>query len=103
MPQVRTDNLSLLNTIEAADYVGRSPRTLEKRRVNCQTPTPTRVGHAVFYDVSDLDAYLAETNDFVQGLVTSDKIVDSIVNAAPRFSASQRTKICAVLSGGASA
>ncbi|AGN18318.1 phage transcriptional regulator, AlpA [Corynebacterium glutamicum MT] len=102
MPTISTDKPSLLNTIDAAAYVGKSPRTLEKRRTKLQSPVPTRVGHAVFYDVQDLDSYLAESNDFVQGVVTSDKVVDSIVNAAPRFSPDQRTRICAVLSGGVS-
>lgn len=88
---------------EAAEYLDRSPRTLEKRRCLKQDPPFIKRGRIVVYRREDLDAFLAAEQDFVQGLVTSDDIVEKIVAAAPRFSDEQRARIAAVISGGAAA
>lgn len=100
MPQVRTRNSTLLTTPETSNYVGRSPGTLVKRNVDSQTRDSARIEHTVALDVSDLEASLTETIDFDSELIASDPIVDSIVNAAPPFSPSQRTRIYTLLSGG---
>ena len=49
----------ILRTPEAADYVGLSPSTLEKRRLAGGGPRFLRLGgRAIGYDVRDLDAWI---------------------------------------------
>jgi predicted DNA-binding transcriptional regulator AlpA len=49
----------ILRTPRAAEYVGLSPSTLEKKRLSGGGPTFIRLGgRAVGYDVRDLDAWL---------------------------------------------
>ena len=48
-----------LRTNDAAEYVGLSPRTLEKKRLEGTGPRYLKIGRAVIYDTSDLDDYLA--------------------------------------------
>jgi predicted DNA-binding transcriptional regulator AlpA len=49
-----------LRTPAAADYVGYSESTLEKKRLTGKGPPFIRLGRAVVYDTRDLDAWLAE-------------------------------------------
>ncbi len=49
-----------LRTRPAADYIGLSPRTLEKFRLSGAGPTYSKVGRAVLYDRQELDLWLAE-------------------------------------------
>lgn len=49
-----------LNTPEAADFVGLSPRTLENLRSLGGGPPFLKVRRRVYYDVRDLEAYLAK-------------------------------------------
>ncbi|GFK17964.1 hypothetical protein [Corynebacterium glutamicum] len=99
MPQVRTHDSTLLTTHETSNYVGRSPGALVKRHVDSQTRDSPSIERADPIGASDLEASLTETIDFDSELITSDPIVDSIVNAAPPFSPSQRTRIYTLLSG----
>jgi predicted DNA-binding transcriptional regulator AlpA len=48
-----------LRTLAAADYVGYSESTLEKKRLTGEGPPFIRLGRAVVYDTRDLDAWLA--------------------------------------------
>ncbi len=52
---------------EAAKYLGIAESTLAKRRMRCEAPAFHKLGRAVVYDRSDLDAWLAahrvETNE----------------------------------------
>jgi predicted DNA-binding transcriptional regulator AlpA len=48
-----------LRTPQAAEYVGLSPRTLEKARLTGDGPPFRKIGRAVIYDTDDLDAWLA--------------------------------------------
>jgi hypothetical protein len=49
----------MLRTPAAASYVGLAPRTLEKYRLRGGGPAYYRLsGHAVVYDVDDLDLWL---------------------------------------------
>ncbi len=49
----------ILRTPQAAHYIGLSPATLEKRRLQGNGPRFIRLGgRAVGYDVRDLDAWL---------------------------------------------
>jgi predicted DNA-binding transcriptional regulator AlpA len=48
-----------LRTRAAADYVGYSESTLEKKRVTGGGPPFIRLGRLVVYDTRDLDAWLA--------------------------------------------
>jgi predicted DNA-binding transcriptional regulator AlpA len=48
-----------LRTKPAADYIGVSKSTLEKRRVDGNGPTFSKLGRTVVYDTEDLDAYVA--------------------------------------------
>jgi predicted DNA-binding transcriptional regulator AlpA len=51
----------ILRTPEAAEYVGLSRSTLEKKRLAGDGPRSIRLGgRAVGYDVRDLDAWLDE-------------------------------------------
>lgn len=50
----------LLNTLDSATYLDLSPRTLEKWRLNGGGPAYIKLGRAVRYRVSDLEAFLAE-------------------------------------------
>ena len=53
----RTD---LLTTTQAAEYVGLSPRTLERHRVTGEGPRYLKVGRRVLYRPADLDEWLAD-------------------------------------------
>jgi len=48
----------LLNTKQAAEYLGMASRTLENWRYQSRGPKVTHMGGAVRYDVRDLDAYV---------------------------------------------
>lgn len=100
MPQVRTHDSTLLTTPETSNYVGRSPSALVKRHADSQTRGFPSIERTDPIGASDLEASLTETIDFDSELIASDPIVDSIVNAAPPFSPSQRTRIYTLLSGG---
>lgn len=62
----RSDNLdkscetqrSLLNTEQAATYVGSTRSTLEKKRMRGDGPIFLKIGRRVVYDKRDLDAWL---------------------------------------------
>ena len=49
-----------LRTPAAADYLGYSESTLEKKRVTGDGPPFIRLGRSIVYDTRDLDAWLAE-------------------------------------------
>jgi predicted DNA-binding transcriptional regulator AlpA len=54
----------ILRTKEAADYVGLSQSSLEKRRLTGDGPVFIRLGgRAVGYDLRDLDAWLDEKRE----------------------------------------
>jgi predicted DNA-binding transcriptional regulator AlpA len=48
-----------LRTPAAADYLGYSQSTLEKKRISGDGPPFIRLGRAIVYDTRDLDAWLA--------------------------------------------
>jgi predicted DNA-binding transcriptional regulator AlpA len=48
-----------LRTPAAADYLGYSESTLEKKRISGDGPPFIRLGRAIVYDTRDLDAWLA--------------------------------------------
>jgi len=48
-----------LRTRAAADYIGYSESTLEKKRLTGDGPPFIRLGRAIVYDTRDLDAWLA--------------------------------------------
>lgn len=48
----------LLTTIEAAQYLRLSPRTLERYRVTGEGPVYMKLGRRVFYEEQALDAWL---------------------------------------------
>lgn len=91
----------LFTTREAAEYTGRSARTLEKRRACGQPPAFFKIGQRVQYRRADLDVYLADEDAMVQGYVTSDEIVERIAAAAPRLTDEQRRRLVGVLGGSA--
>ncbi len=45
---------------EAAEYLRSSPSTLAKRRLTGNSPAFTRIGSAIRYRKSDLDAWMAD-------------------------------------------
>lgn len=49
-----------LRTKAAADYLGLSKSTLEKKRVTGDGPVHAALGRVVVYDVEDLDEYVEE-------------------------------------------
>ena len=52
-------NKRILRTPEAAEYVGLSPSSLEKKRLTGDGPRFIRLGgRAIGYDIKDLDAWL---------------------------------------------
>ena len=53
-----TKRNDLMTTTEAAEYVGLSPRTLERYRVTGEGPKFLKVGRRVLYRRSDLDGWL---------------------------------------------
>ena len=55
-----TDPRRRVNTAQAAEYLGPdfSPRTLERWRWAGGGPVYIRIGKRVYYDVSDLEAFL---------------------------------------------
>jgi hypothetical protein len=65
-----------LRTPEAAEYLGLSSSTLEKRRLTGDGPVFCKCGRTVVYDIQDLDKYLADcrrrsTSDPGSGAVRS--------------------------------
>ena len=54
-----THRNDLLTTKEAAIYLRRSPRTLERYRVTGEGPLFLKVGRCVLYRIRDLDRWLA--------------------------------------------
>jgi predicted DNA-binding transcriptional regulator AlpA len=48
-----------LRTRAAADYLGYSESTLEKKRVTGEGPPFIRLGRSIVYDTRDLDKWLA--------------------------------------------
>ena len=48
----------LLNTPEAAEYLGMEPGTLENWRYQHKGPPVTPLGRLVRYDIKDLDAWI---------------------------------------------
>jgi predicted DNA-binding transcriptional regulator AlpA len=48
-----------LRTPAAADYIGYSESTLEKKRLTGEGPPFIHLGRAIVYDTRDLDAWLA--------------------------------------------
>lgn len=48
-------------TAEAADFLGVSPRTIEKWRLEGRGPKYCKLGRRVTYRLPDLDAYLEAT------------------------------------------
>lgn len=48
----------LLNTLEAAEYLGVSYSTLEHWRLACKGPDYVRIGYQVRYRDHDLDRYI---------------------------------------------
>lgn len=63
----------IFRTTEAAEYLGLSPSTLEKKRLTGDGPRFIRLGgRAVGYDIQDLDAWL----DGQRRLTTSDSDPD---------------------------
>ncbi len=57
---IESDVDQKLRTPEAADYIGCSPRTLEKFRQTGGGPVYLKVGRSVLYLRSDLDRYLEQ-------------------------------------------
>ena len=47
-----------LNTQEAADYLGISPKTLSKMRGGGGGPRYSKAGRRVIYDIRDLDSWV---------------------------------------------
>jgi predicted DNA-binding transcriptional regulator AlpA len=50
---------AVLDTPKAAAYVGLSKPTLERKRISGDGPSFVKMGHAVRYRITDLDAWLA--------------------------------------------
>ena len=57
--EIETIAGDMLTTADAAQYLGLAPATLNKWRVHGTGPTFIKLGRAVRYRHSDLDAYLA--------------------------------------------
>lgn len=51
----------LLNEREAAQLLGLSPKTLQDRRLKRRPPTYLKLGHAVRYRASDLEAFIQQS------------------------------------------
>lgn len=49
-----------VNTKVAAEYLGVSVRTLEDWRAKGKGPKYVRIGHGIRYEVSELNAFIAE-------------------------------------------
>ena len=69
-----------LDTLEAAEYIGAKPGTLEVWRVRGTGPRFIKLGRTVRYDVRDLDAFLASRtyrstteNKEADGLTSPDR------------------------------
>ncbi|WP_316188757.1 helix-turn-helix domain-containing protein [Bradyrhizobium sp. SZCCHNS1054] len=71
---------AFLRTAQAADYVGLSPRTMEKHRTYGTGPVYRKLGNRVLYAIEDLDAWSA------QGIrrSTSDPGVGTVYSAKRR-------------------
>lgn len=89
----------LFTTVEAAQHLHCSPRTLEKRRANDQEPACIKDGWFVRYRRADLDAYAAGTGNFIHGPIADDALIVKIFAAAPSFSDEQRQQLLTVLGG----
>jgi len=59
MPQSATGEPAYLKPRQAADYINSSTSTLAKRRLYGGGPRFTRIGRAIRYAKSDLDAFMA--------------------------------------------
>ena len=55
-----SNKAKLLTTTEAAEWLGLSPRTLERYRVTGEGPKFRKIGRWVRYTVADLDAWLEQ-------------------------------------------
>lgn len=95
MQQSNALTARLLNTLEAAELLGLSPRTLEKHRTYGTGPLYRKLGCRVVYDGVDLKAWAdkgrrASTSDFGTDTVYSAKRrtekVASGINENPWFS-----------------
>lgn len=58
MPRKTINGSAILNTAQAAKYVGRAKSTLEKARVYGDGPVFVTMGSSVGYLVDDLDDWL---------------------------------------------
>jgi len=58
MPRKTINGSAILNTAQAAKYIGRSKSTLEKWRVYADGPVFVTQGSSVGYLVDDLDDWL---------------------------------------------
>ena len=54
-------NETMLTTVEAAQYCGLSPRTLEKRRTKQAGPRFVKLGRLVKYRLRDLEEWIAQS------------------------------------------
>ena len=54
-------NETMLTTVEAAQYCGLSPRTLEKRRAKQAGPRFVKLGRLVKYRLRDLEEWIARS------------------------------------------
>jgi hypothetical protein len=53
--------LARLRTADAAEYLGSTESTLEKKRLTGNGPAYSKIGRTVVYDTADLDDYLQRT------------------------------------------
>lgn len=54
-------NAQLLNTTQAAKYLGISPGTLNNWRYRGEGPSPTKLGRYVRYHIRELEKYIARS------------------------------------------
>lgn len=59
MPDSTAHHPRYLRTTDAAVYCGLARATLEKLRLTGEGPAYSKIGRAVLYDVTDLDAWIA--------------------------------------------
>lgn len=59
---------NMLNTEEAAAYLGLAKRTLEGMRWKMNGPKYVKMNKAIRYRVADLDAYIAENTRSYNGI-----------------------------------
>jgi len=53
--------VACLRTPAAAEYIGSTESTLERKRLTGERPAYSKIGRTVVYDTTDLDAYLERT------------------------------------------